>query len=175
MTNNTARIAELFQNTGLADEIPNHRNRLLSFVDKAHFQHALMSVPADSLDPPFSNMREGLPRLLALPDTNSKVVVEFYSDLGWLVDRLVRAVGEASKRDGIELPYDNLDWLWRRVAFATMTYVEMETSRPVMLNLMLLKVAQIIETPNGLLALEKFVLEYGYVYQRREPRPEAAV
>jgi hypothetical protein len=174
MTNNTAKIAQLFQNTGLGDEMPNHRNRLLSFVDKAHFQHALLSVPEDTLDPPFSNMREGLPRLLA-SDANSKALVEIERDLGWLVDRLVRAVDEASKRDGIELPYDNLDWLWRRVAFATMTYVEMETSRPVMLNLMLLKVAQIIEAPNGLPALEKFVLEHGYVYQRREPRPEAAV
>jgi hypothetical protein len=133
-----------------------------------------MSVPADTLDPPFSNMREGLPRLLASA-AESKALLEIERDLGWLVDRLVRAVDEAPKPTGFELPYDNLDWLWRRVAFATMTYLEMETSRPIMLNLMLLKVAQIIEAPNGLLALERFVLEHGYVYQKREPRPKAAV
>ena|ERR1035437_4646812 len=168
MLNNTARVAQLFRLTGLGDEPRNHQNGMLTWVDRAHFRHVLLSVPPDTLDMPFSGMQEDLPHLFLLSAADPASGVE--RELCPLVDRLVSEVDAAFKRARFKLPYDDLDWLWRRIAFATMTYAGMEHTPVVMLNIMLLKVAGLIEAPRGLKLLEEFVLEHGYVYQPGEPR-----
>jgi hypothetical protein len=92
--------------------------------------------------------------------------------LGQLIDRLVHGIEEAAGSADFPLPYSSLDWLWRRLAFATMLYVRQESSPVIMLNLMVLKVARMVNGPGGCERLEKFVTKRGYVHAPGDTRIE---
>ena len=154
------QIDRLFQQTGLGDEVIISNNPTLTWLRRAHFRHVLFSAPTQFLNQTFRSMRETLARISSSVDDAQ--VMELERQLCPLVDRLTREIQASAQRSGLPLPYTNLDWLWLRIAFATATYAAMEGSQPVMLNLMVLKVALMIEGKGGLARLESFITSNGY-------------
>jgi hypothetical protein len=171
MTEVNKRIYRLFKLTGLDGESFPSRHSVLSNVDRMHFRHALLDASSKNLQEPFRSMRAGLPLFAAASATESQLLA-MEQQVSALVDRLVIEVDSAAARGGGSHPYRNLDWLWRQVAFATMVYAGMETTSPVMMNLMLLKVARVIDGPGGFRRLEQFILSHGYEYAPGEDRPK---
>jgi hypothetical protein len=101
--------------------------------------------------------------MAALPLSDADAAVDAMErQLCPMVDLLVAEILSSAQKGGLPLPYGHPDWLWRRIAFATITFAEMEQSETVMLNLLVLKVAQMIHGPGGLGRLEKLVLDHGF-------------
>lgn len=161
----SVRINWLFRQTGLADEeFSLGENPMLTWCDRLHFYHVLLSVPENSLEEPFLSMQRDLP----LMDPEQLAIEKPIADLA---DRMVKEILAWATHAGVELPYSNPDMLWRRIAFAAMTFAQMEGKEVIMMNLMILKVAQMVIKPGGLRNLENFVLSHGFVYALGECSP----
>lgn len=175
MSDSIIRLHRLFQQTGLGDEIV-RGNQLLRFVDWMHFQSALLTIPEELLPPVF----QGMLTLAAHFDQGRLAMVQ---QIAPLIDRLLEEILASVKREGRDLPYVNSDALWRRLAFAALLLAQEEAGRAepqgkqvVMMNEMVLRVAQMISAPGGLKRLEQFVTTRGFEYalDERKADPEKA-
>jgi hypothetical protein len=160
MSDINERVFRLFQQTGLGDDPRVYKNPLLTQVDRAHFRYVLFNNSAETLIEPFESMRRDIPRL-RLSATESKLL-EVEQRLCPLIDSVVNELESESLRIGKPLSKGGADLLWRRIAFATLTYVQMEKTPLVMLNEMVGKVVQMFLKPGGFMRLESFVMAHGY-------------